>query len=1130
MAGQDIVSLGIDISSFTPAKLKKLDDFVIAFDKLEKYDGKTFNPIIGGGLVDFNNSILQTGKLLDELNLKLTQFSTNATSTGTSTKSASAGTKELTAEQAALKVQLAETNRALLEQAKAQNVNVQARETAKKLIKEQFDAETALANQQKADSALITALIKKQTIAETELANQQKKDSATILTLKKQQQQAVDANIAAQKRESAAVAKLSSDYLLLKQAQQDQSVSYSNLYINKGKSNPDTFAALAQYKETSATLSAIEGQLLTARKPAEDLDQAFSRASSSSGGIGRNLTHMLGYLRNIAYILPGIGLAGIFDLAFTAIGNAVNSLGLFDQTTEHLIDVETKLNKVLLEEISNLEIINKAYKEVIDLKNDNIINDQKEIDLQKAFGENQNTILLAEIALAQLREKTTKNNLVGGEENNYKQILESQKRLNSLRVDQLRIDEALQQMQDPSNKNKGLGYYDAKNKDFITDEDVIEKKKKLVQDETQLELDNLKLLTTKYKDYSDARLQTQEKQIQYTKLLADQERKELVEISKDATSVDIDTSNKKLNRDISTEKQKIAALRELNEEQKKIFQSDLFNVTDNKSSTPDEILIAKNKYDPKVGTEVIKANIDTEEKIAKLREDYRQKRLTAEEKIDSDVQEKSAIYNEKTYQDDQNSLSKRLAAYTDYISEKIKLQDIQYKRDIDVLSLKTGDKTAQDQIKALQSERDLQKSNLEADAQKKVYDIVYSSLQKQLKAIKDEHSEEVQYNKEKYIEDLTALNDRLDRKEISIDRYNQLRKKLDRRDQKEVLIQQIADDEQLLAELRKSKQDQIDVEVDFAKTKLDIAKAGGDQYSIDKAQGEYDAALKAQGDFNKAIADGVSKEQADRLKLAKLGGADENKERKKWAEAALEIEKALYESIKKLGDEDYQRRIELIEKRKDLLDQNFQSEQEAIDKSSLSAKDKAALDIQLAAQKQELDNKAAADERQLKIKQFEFDRKLSIGNIIISTAAGIAKAIPDVPKEIAAAAVGAIELATAIAQQPPAYRYGTPLGGHPGGLARYGEAGIEEVREPYKSPYLIMSETISYLPKGTEIIPIKDSPIFGERVQGDGWEQTRWLGSQMRKNNKDIKNIFRPVINIDLGFENYKRSKLYGRS
>jgi hypothetical protein len=181
------------------------------------------------------------------------------------------------------------------------------------------------------------------------------------------------------------------------------------------------------------------------------------------------------------------------------------------------------------------------------------------------------------------------------------------------------------------------------------------------------------------------------------------------------------------------------------------------------------------------------------------------------------------------------------------------------------------------------------------------------------------------------------------------------------------------------------------------------------------------------------------------------------------------------------------------------------------------------LDIQLSEQKREYDKKAQIDERQIKIQQAEFDKKLAIAHIILGTAAAVIEGVPPSPKSIAAGVIGALELATAIATPIPSFKEGVI--NFEGGKARYGEAGMEVVKEPGKQARLVMTETISYLPKGTDIIPVKDAPVFEEKIADNGWEQTLFLAKEIKKLKQEPKKITN-VIKIDLGFETYKKKIL----
>lgn len=75
-----------------------------------------------------------------------------------------------------------------------------------------------------------------------------------------------------------------------------------------------------------AAASTTAGQV-TQATVAVEANTVASRSSLAT--IGQGLTRGLGYLRTLAYILPGIGVAGIFTLAWGAIGNLLDRLDLF---------------------------------------------------------------------------------------------------------------------------------------------------------------------------------------------------------------------------------------------------------------------------------------------------------------------------------------------------------------------------------------------------------------------------------------------------------------------------------------------------------------------------------------------------------------------------------------------------------------------------------------------------------------------------------------------------------------------------------------------------------------------------------------------------------------------------------
>src|SRR6185503_14049545 len=303
------------------------------------------------------------------------------------------------------------------------------------------------------------------------------------------------------------------------------------------------------------------------------------------------------------------------------------------------------------------------------------------------------------------------------------------------------------------------------------------------------------------------------------------------------------------------------------------------------------------------------------------------------------------------------------------------------------------------------------------------------------------------------INDLNSNNEKYQNRKESLQKWLREKKLIEERDKREEYQRNIDTDKEELKQLFKQ-QTKNHTDLNKSKKELDNANAlpeGPDKkFAIDQAQGAVE-----------------TDESENRLKQAEL----EFQKKQDLYEGIIKIEQALYNAIKDFGDAGYEYKLALLEKNKQIIDEQYGYEQQAIEKSSLSQKDKNAISIQLAEQKREYDKKADADARRLKVQEAEFDKKLAIAKILIETPVNIIKDGATTPKAITDAIVGAIELAAVIATPIPSFSKGTRY--FKGGIARYGEDGSEIVNEPGKAPSLVSSETISYLPAGTEIIPVK---------------------------------------------------------
>ena len=127
--------------------------------------------------------------------------------------------------------------------------------------------------------------------------------------------------------------------------------------------------------------------------------------------------------------------------------------------------------------------------------------------------------------------------------------------------------------------------------------------------------------------------------------------------------------------------------------------------------------------------------------------------------------------------------------------------------------------------------------------------------------------------------------------------------------------------------------------------------------------------------------------------------------------------------------------------------------------------------------KREAEARTAKEQEMLEKKkaQAEYKRAVaekanSIAQIGIATALGIMKASPNWVNMALVAAMGAIQLATAIAQPIKAYKAGTDY--HPGGLAIVGDGGKREVVETGGKYWLTPNvPTLVEMPQGSKVFP-----------------------------------------------------------
>ena len=146
------------------------------------------------------------------------------------------------------------------------------------------------------------------------------------------------------------------------------------------------------------------------------------------------------------------------------------------------------------------------------------------------------------------------------------------------------------------------------------------------------------------------------------------------------------------------------------------------------------------------------------------------------------------------------------------------------------------------------------------------------------------------------------------------------------------------------------------------------------------------------------------------------------------------------------------------------------SEKGAISEEEAEARKRAAED-KTAKKNEEIARKKAA----LQTKQAKLEKAANIISTIMNTAVAVMKAwsqggIFAAPMAAMIAAMGAVQLATIVAQPIPKYAKGTK--GHKGGLAWVGDGGVSETIITSKGAFLTPdTPTLVDLPKGAKVIP-----------------------------------------------------------
>ena len=392
-------------------------------------------------------------------------------------------------------------------------------------------------------------------------------------------------------------------------------------------------------------------------------------------------------------------------------------------------------------------------------------------------------------------------------------------------------------------------------------------------------------------------------------------------------------------------------------------------------------------------------------------------------------------------------LKNRLATVKEGSEEEytLKLNQLEKQREAEIAEAKkTGADVALINAKYRKQEEDL----LEEHIQKQMEILNKKSANAQLRADADYEAKVEQLEKEYSAEIRNAKHTGKTVEQIKAD-YNRRRTEIDN---------QYADDT-------------LQRQIDLISSQLQFEDMGKEER--EKLQLELTKLTKQ---LARQRADAEKQATEEAVQADEAAAAKRKQNLQDWAQRAGEAIGRISDFMSALYDNQIQKIEELLEAEQTRYDQevnhiDYLAEHGAIteEEAEIRKRDAAAA---TSAKQEQLEKKKA----QIEYRKALMEKANTIAQIGMATALGIMQALamfpPNIPLSSFIGAMGAIQLATALAQPIKAYAEGTKGKPHPGGLALVGDGGSQELvmydGKAYVTPD---SPTLVDLPRGAEVIP-----------------------------------------------------------
>lgn len=507
---------------------------------------------------------------------------------------------------------------------------------------------------------------------------------------------------------------------------------------------------------------------------------------------------------------------------------------------------------------------------------------------------------------------------------------------------------------------------------------------------------------------------------------AAQTRKLILETTNSEADIQKRKSEAVLNDERSTLDQRLAALKKYLNAEKATIDAQKNDVLANPESSPEERKIAVNK----ANAAAFSSNKDYEEKVFKMKEEFRIKDIEAEKQIFTQKKQLQADQLKQLADNNEFSLQDRVSFQNGAISAQRAIIDKEYEAKKE--SVKNTYLTDVEKF-AIESDYNNKVIELYRKAQDDITNILKSAIDKQqelkeqdVEQTKDIYSHFSDIATSSYNDEVKNLLSSLKLKEISYDKYLKKRKELDEKYKADSIKLTLSEIQAELNAFNGAEAFFSAAQINLYHLKEKLSKAiTEDEKSritkeIDVAQKTYDVAKK-NVEKKKQLLRELS--QAEKEAAEASAERDKNRQERATKNAEFVIGRTVdfISRIQSLYDTLSDSRIQQYEIEKDALENRYQREIDMINQTYVNAVDRdralAEAKAKNAAAKKQLDEKEKAEN----IKKAKFDKDAAIFSIILNTAKAIVADLGNPFKMAFDAAIGAVELAIAIAQPLPRY-------------------------------------------------------------------------------------------------------------